>query len=123
MPDLPTHPLSKEKTMTATRAVKRSMMHRLLDAFLRRGPGYGLGNPVADALAAELHRRCIRLDELRNDPDRSEAAERKRMQVHGETIGLRGALGIVLGGTVPGGEADRLGMEYHLAWMKGEESQ
>jgi hypothetical protein len=77
-------------------------------------------NPVADALAAELNRRWTRLDELHNDPDRSESAERKRMQLHGELMGLRGALGIVLGGTVPGGDADRLGMEYHLAWMKRE---
>jgi hypothetical protein len=72
----------------------------------------------ADALAAELHRRWARLEELHQGMDRSEAAERRRMQLHGEVMGLRGALGIVLGGTVPGGNADRLGMEYHLAWMK-----
>jgi hypothetical protein len=72
----------------------------------------------ADALAAELHRRWVRLEELRQGMDRSEAAERRRMQLHGEVMGLRGALGIVLGGTVPGGDADRLGMEYHRAWMK-----
>jgi hypothetical protein len=77
-------------------------------------------NLIADAIAAELHRRWERLNELHNDPDRTEAAERRRMQLHGEVMGLRGALGIALGGTVPGGDADRLGMAYHLAWMERE---
>ncbi|MFE1451947.1 hypothetical protein [Streptomyces olivaceoviridis] len=77
-------------------------------------------NPIADAVAAELHRRWARLDELHQDPERSEAADRRRMQLHGELMGLRAALGIVLGGTVPGGDADRLGMEYHVTWMKRE---
>lgn len=76
--------------------------------------------PTADAIAAELHRRWERLEELNNDPERTEATERRRMQVHGELMGLRGALGIVLGGTVPGGSADHLGMAYHLAWTKRE---
>ncbi|MFF8910592.1 hypothetical protein [Streptomyces olivaceoviridis] len=76
--------------------------------------------PTADAIATEMHRRWERLDELHNVPERTEATERRRMQLHGEVMGLRAALGIVLGGTVPGGDADRLGMAYHLAWMKRE---
>ena len=71
-------------------------------------------NPVADALAAELHRRWSRLDKVMKDPG---ATDGKRMQLQGEVMGLRGALGIVLGGTVSGGSADRLGMEHHVAWM------
>jgi hypothetical protein len=78
---------------------------------------------TADAIAAELHRRWERLNELQQDLDQSDAADRKRMQLHGEVMGLRGALGIVLGGTVPGGDADQRGMEYHLAWMKRQDAQ
>jgi hypothetical protein len=78
---------------------------------------------AADAIAAEMHRRWSRLDELHKSLERTEAAERRRMQLHGEVMGLRGALGIVLGGSVPGGSADRLGMEYHLAWMKRQEDR
>jgi len=73
------------------------------------------GNPVADALAAELHRRSVRLEELR--PYKQPACLGcPAVQVHGEVIGLLGALGIALGGTVPGGNADEMGKAYYDAW-------
>ncbi|MCL8016879.1 hypothetical protein [Streptomyces sp. AS02] len=72
---------------------------------------------AADALAAELHRRAVRLEELR--PFKQPACLGcPAVQVDGEVIGLRGALGIVLGGTVPGGTADELGHEYYRAWLQ-----
>lgn len=70
----------------------------------------------AENLAQELHRRATRLEELRLDLD-SEGQDAKQMQVAGEVIGLRGALGVVLGGTVQGGSADRLGSDYYRAWL------
>lgn len=70
---------------------------------------------LADTLAAELHRRWLRLNEIHKDLDYS---DRTAMQLHGEVIGLRGALGIALGGAVAGGDADRMGVDYHQAWMK-----
>ncbi|MGW4270860.1 hypothetical protein ACWEGQ_00480 [Streptomyces seoulensis] len=68
----------------------------------------------ADKLATELHRRACRLHELRADL----VANSDRINhVRGEVIGLRGALGIVLGGTVPGGTADRLAFTYYEQWL------
>lgn len=75
---------------------------------------------TADALAAELHRRVQRLDELKQD---SKSSERVREQVHGEVIGLRGAIGIVLGACVPGGTADVDGADYYVAWRARQEVQ
>ena len=73
-------------------------------------------NEQADALAAELHRRAVRLEELR--PYKSSACLGcPALQVDGEVIGLRGALGIVLGGTVPGGTADELAHAYYRDWL------
>lgn len=70
----------------------------------------------AYALAEELHRRTLRLTELAEAPDAPEATI---SEVRGEVIGLRGAIGIVLGGSVPGGTADRLGHDYYQDWLKG----
>lgn len=64
----------------------------------------------ADNLASELHRRATRLTELRVH---SHSSSTTVTQVDGEVIGLRGALGILLGGTVPGGSADERGAEYY----------
>ena len=73
--------------------------------------------PTAEALAAELHRRAVRLEELR--PFKQSACLGcPAVQVDGEVMGLRGALGIVLGGTVPGGTADELGDAYYRAWLQ-----
>jgi hypothetical protein len=73
-------------------------------------------NPAADALAAELHRRAVRLEELR--PFRAPTCLGcPAVQVDGEVIGLMGALGIVLGGQVPGGTADELGKAYYQSWI------
>jgi hypothetical protein len=66
------------------------------------------------AVVSELHRRTARLAELMADPESREAT---RYEVRGEVMGLRGALGICLGGTVPGGTADHLGHDYYQAWL------
>lgn len=71
------------------------------------------GNAAADALAAEMHRRACRLRELREDPTVSASV---RDHVYGEVLGLRGAIGIVLGHQVPGGSADLMGIDYYEAW-------
>lgn len=71
---------------------------------------------AADALAAELHRRATRLEDFRKVKP-SSCTFCPAVQVDGEVIGLRGALGILLGGTVPGGSADQLGAEYYQAWL------
>ncbi|WP_097964967.1 hypothetical protein [Streptomyces sp. or20] len=74
--------------------------------------------PQADAIAAELHRRTLRLDELSTEP----AGNRERINhVRGEVIGLRGALGIALGGSVPGGSADPAGAAYYQEWLNRQE--
>lgn len=58
---------------------------------------------TADLILHEYHRRLTHIDKRQPDP-RSLVG----VQLHGELIGLRGALGIALGGQVQGGEADRL---------------
>jgi hypothetical protein len=68
----------------------------------------------ADAVAAELHRRTARVAVLKADPNSRQATV---SEVRGEVLGLRGALGIVLGGSVPGGTADPLGNDYYQAWL------
>lgn len=72
----------------------------------------------ADAITAELHRRTLRLDELRADPAGNDTVIN---HVRGEVIGLRGALGIVLGGAVPGGTADAAGAAYYQQWLNSQE--
>ena len=69
---------------------------------------------IANALAEELHRRTDRLEKLAEDPD---AVASTVSEVRGEVIGLWGALGIVLGGTVPGGTADGLAHAYYRDWL------
>ncbi|WP_446458609.1 hypothetical protein [Streptomyces rochei] len=79
-------------------------------------------NPVADALAAEWHRRHQRLEELTksNGPEAQVAIVE---HVRGELIGLRGALGILLGGRVQDGTADFLGWAYYRGWLGRQEVQ
>jgi hypothetical protein len=72
----------------------------------------------ADAIAEELQRRRLRLDELA--PGLPEDAHLIN-HLRGEIIGLRGALGILLGGTVQDGTADRLGYDYHQRWQDRQE--
>lgn len=74
-------------------------------------------NSIADAIAEELHRRGARLAELRE-----EGPERVLMEVRGEVIGLRGALGIALGHRVQGGEADAAGINYYETWLGRQHS-
>lgn len=71
----------------------------------------------ADAIAEELRRRATRLEELRADPIGNSS---RINHVRGEVIGLRGALGIVLGGAVPGGTADKLGHAYYQEWLASQ---
>ncbi|MFW3477327.1 hypothetical protein [Streptomyces microflavus] len=78
----------------------------------------------ADAIAKELHRRTTRLYELAAT-EAFAAASREGSglpnpvveHVRGETIGLRGALGILLGGNVAGGTADQLALTYYEQWL------
>ncbi|MGW5989562.1 hypothetical protein ACWFRT_13685 [Streptomyces anulatus] len=74
--------------------------------------------PQAEAIATELHRRILRLDELNTDP--AENSERIN-HVRGEVIGLQGALGIALGGSVPGGTADPAGAASYQEWLNRQE--
>lgn len=76
-------------------------------------------NSAADALAAEMHRRAQRLEQLRGDSD---AQESVREHVYGEVLGLRGAIGIVLGHQVAGGYADVKGIDYYEAWCARQEA-
>lgn len=72
----------------------------------------------ADAITTELHRRTLRLEELHADPAGNDTAIN---HVRGEVIGLRGALGIVLGGTVPDGTADAAGAAHYQQWLNNQE--
>jgi hypothetical protein len=77
---------------------------------------------AADALAAEWHRRHQRLEELTKSKG-LEAQVAIVEHVRGELVGLRGALGILLGGQVKGGTADLLGWAYYQEWRKRQEGQ
>ncbi|MFD7615775.1 hypothetical protein [Streptomyces sp. NPDC059802] len=72
----------------------------------------------ADAIVKELHRRTLRLDELRAGTAGNSSTI---AHVRGEVIGLRGALGLVLGGTVPSGSADVAGAAYYQQWLSRQE--
>jgi len=83
-----------------------------------------MNSEQTDAIAAELHRRTTRLYELvagkafnASTPEASEPSALRVEHVRGEVIGLRGALGILLGGTVPGGTADQLALSYYEQWL------
>ncbi|MEU1133560.1 hypothetical protein ABZ383_27510 [Streptomyces sp. NPDC005900] len=81
----------------------------------------------ADAVARELHRRLQRLQDLCDDPERSDTVLE---HVRGETIGLRAALGIFT--NVPGSPrttpplCDHLGANYYREWasqaLEGDET-
>jgi len=73
----------------------------------------------ADAITMELHRRTLRLDTLCADPAGNDTATN---HVRGEVIGLRGALGIVLGGSVPDGTADAAGAAYYQQWLDNQDT-
>jgi hypothetical protein len=77
---------------------------------------------AADALAAEWHRRHQRLEDLTKSKG-PEAQVAIVEHVRGELVGLRGALGILLGGEVKGGTADLLGWSYYQEWRKRQEGQ
>jgi len=71
----------------------------------------------ANAIATEIYRRMERLEELRSEPALRESVVEN---VRGEILGLQSALGIVLGGTVPGGSADKLAKAYCTEWLKAK---
>lgn len=73
-----------------------------------------------DRVAAELHRRALRLEQLKADPG---IAQSMLDEVRGELIGLRGALGIMLGGTVAGGQADAMALNFYEAWLSRQEGR
>ncbi|MDX2986428.1 hypothetical protein [Streptomyces caniscabiei] len=79
-------------------------------------------HPAADALAAEWHRRHQRLEQLTNSTG-PEAQVAIVEHVRGELVGLRGALGILLGGQVEGGTADLLGWTHYQEWLRRQEDQ
>lgn len=72
-------------------------------------------NPIVRDLVRELHRRATHLDTLRAAPA-DEVSDDQWVNVSGEVLGLRGALGIALGGQVRGGDADRLAVAHYDAW-------
>lgn len=79
-----------------------------------------LDNPQADALSAEWHRRHQRLKDLTEGPNAQVAIVE---HVRGELIGLRAALGILLGGQVQDGTADLLGWAYYQEWRRRQEGR
>jgi hypothetical protein len=86
-------------------------LHAALGSWLDRTGG----RAAADALAAEWHRRHQRLEELTVSKG-PEAQVAIVEHVRGELIGLRGALGLLLGGKVQDGTADLLGWAYYREW-------
>ena len=71
---------------------------------------------TVDSLLREYHRR---LTHYHAPADRTPFAE---AQLHGELMGLRGAIGIALGGTARGGDADRLAVEQYALWRESGEA-
>ncbi|GGZ82296.1 hypothetical protein [Streptomyces rubiginosohelvolus] len=72
---------------------------------------------TANSILREYHRR---MTHFQARPDLTPLAA---AQVQGELIGLRGALGISLGGEVQGGEADRLAAQKYQSWVTSTEAQ
>jgi len=78
-----------------------------------------MSSPHADVIAEEIQRRLVRLDQL--IPGLPADANLIN-HLRGEIIGLRAALGIVLGGIVQDGNADRLGYDYHQKWLTRQDT-
>lgn len=74
------------------------------------------GQPIVKELTRELHRRVTHLGVSRAASEDAVPNERW-LQVMGEVIGLRGALGIALGGRVQGGGADELAQAHYWQWV------
>jgi hypothetical protein len=85
---------------------------RLLEAMDRARDSQA--NVAANNICTEIYRRMERLTALQADP---EARQSVVENVRGEILGLQGALGIVLGGTIPGGSADKLAQAYCGEWL------
>lgn len=80
---------------------------------------YPVENPsmarLVGELTKELHRRSTHLDVYGTEA--ADVPDGVVMSVRGEVLGLQAALGIALGGTVKGGNADELALEHYKAWM------
>ncbi|MFJ4473286.1 hypothetical protein ACIP2X_38130 [Streptomyces sp. NPDC089424] len=100
----------------------RTALHGLDRLLAQRDQANGeQPNTAADALAAEWHRRHERLEELSQSKG-PEAQAAIVQHLRGELIGLRGALGVLLGGQVEGGTADLLGWAYYQEWRRRQEA-
>ena len=73
---------------------------------------------AAESIMHEYHRRLTHFE--KREPAYTPLA---RAQVAGELIGLRGALGIALGGSVRGGDADGLAVQEHGRWRVSSEAE
>ncbi|MFJ1782517.1 hypothetical protein ACIOKA_38060 [Streptomyces anulatus] len=72
---------------------------------------------TADSILREYHRRKTHYQARRD------LTPLAAVQVQGELIGLRGALGIALGGEVQDGEADRLAAQKYQSWRASAEAK
>lgn len=70
---------------------------------------------VVQQLTRELHRRATHLQTIRGASE-DDVPTDAWVMVTGEVQGLRGALGIALGGRVAGGNADEMAQEHYRAW-------
>lgn len=72
---------------------------------------------AADLILREYHRRLTHI--TKHQPYN---VSQQSAQLQGELIGLRGALGIALGGQVRGGKADRLAATRYAEWQDSAEA-
>ncbi|MEW2393138.1 hypothetical protein AB0933_32735 [Streptomyces venezuelae] len=79
-------------------------------------------SPVVYKLTRELHRRATHLDTIRSAAEDEVPTDAWVMAI-GEVQGLRGALGIALGGKVAGGDADERAQAHYLAWAAEHASE
>lgn len=77
---------------------------------------------VVHQLTREVHRRATHLETIRTASEDRVPTDAWVM-VTGEVQGLQGALGIALGGTVAGGDADELAQRHYLAWSAANASE
>ncbi|MEU7338658.1 hypothetical protein [Streptomyces sp. NPDC007074] len=78
-------------------------------------------SPVVLALTKEYHRRVTHMQVTEALPE-DEVADGALMQLSGEVMGLRGALGIALGWEVTG-FADEAAAEHYRTWVADKASE
>lgn len=79
-------------------------------------------SPVVHELTRELHRRTTHLDTVRTGHG-VEVSDQWMANVAGEVLGLKGALGIALGGKVASGDADERAQAHYRAWAADHASE